>query len=95
MLQVLPPESGASGNSVSGSASGLTDEAGEVTGGDENIGQDRCLGTIVLAMPGGAFHATARLVSIATFGITQASDAQFPGRGTDLEIACEADVAIR
>jgi len=45
-------------------------------------------------VPGGAFDTTAPLVGIAALGVTQASDAQFPGRGIDLEVASETDIAI-
>ena len=89
-----PPESGIGWGSSSSSKGCLTDEAGEVAGTGESVSEDRCLGTVGQAVPGRPFHATAPLVGVAAFGITETPNAQCPGRGIDLEVTGETDVAI-
>lgn len=91
---VPPPESGIGWGSASSSPGGLTDEAGEVAGAGEGVSEDRGLGAVGQAVPGRSFHTPAPLVGIAAFGVTETPNAQCPGRGIDLEVAGETDVAI-
>ena len=89
-----PPESGIDWGSASRGNGRLANQASDVAGAGEDVGEDGGLGAVVLAVPRGALDATTPLVGVATLGITQPSDAQFPSGGIDLEVAGKTDVAI-
>lgn len=93
-MPVPPPESGIGRGSACSSNGRLANQTGDIAGAGENVGEDGGLGAVGLAVPGGMFHATTPLVGVAAFGITQPPDAQLPGRGVDLEVTGETDVAI-
>ena len=89
-----PPESGIGWGISSGSKGCLTDQAGEVAGAGEDIGQDGGFGAVGQAVPGGVFDATAPLIGVAALSVAQAPDAQFPRGRADLEVTSETDIAI-
>ena len=89
-----PPGSGTGWGSSCSRKGCLADQAGDVAGAGEGVGEDGSLGAVGQAMPGGAFHTPSPLVGIATFGVAETPNTQFPGRGIDLEVAGETDVAI-
>ena len=72
----------------------LADQAGEIEGQGKGVRDEHGFGGVVEAEPGGALDAAALLDGISALGVALASDAQLPGIGTDLEIACQADAAI-
>ena len=88
--KLVAPSSGSSGDGASWGTSGLADEASHV----EQIGQDITqvigLGAVGQTKPGGAFEASPLLVGVATFGVTEATLAQAPRGGVDLEVASQA-----
>ena len=94
VVAVLPPSSGAGGSGAGGGLSGLADEAGEVEGASEDVGQDGSFSGVGLAEPRGALHAPAGLVGVAALGIALAAETQFPGGGANLQVASQADVTI-
>ena len=79
---------------MSSSKSSFPDETSDVEGGGQDVSQDGSLGTVRQAMPGRALHAASPLLGIAAFGVAKTANAQFPGRGANLEIAGETDVAV-
>ena len=88
-----PPESGTDWGSSRSRQGCFTDQAGDVASAGEDVGEDGSLGTVRQAVPGGAFHPPSPLVSIATLGVAETPNTQLPGRGIDLEVAGETDVA--
>ena len=74
-----------------GGESGLTDETSEIEGTRKQVAEGLSLGTVVETEPGGALEVAARLVGVATLGVTLATQAQFPRRGAqrapDFEVA--------
>ena len=93
-LLVLPPGSGAGGYEVYGSLSGLADEAGHIESTGQEVGDDGCLGAAGPAEAGGVLHSPAGLAGVAALGVALAPHAQFPGRGTHLQVPGQADVPI-
>lgn len=92
--QYLPPGSGRVGEGASGSESSFADEASDVTGKGQDIGEKRSLGSVGQAVPGRTFDATTPLVGVSALSVAEATNTQVPGRRTDLEITGEADIAI-
>ncbi len=80
---------------LAGRSRSLANQASQVKGQGKGIADQGGLGGVGQAEPGGAFETAALLAGIAAFGITLATDAQFPGRRADLEIPGQADTAIR
>lgn len=78
-----------------GDAGGFLDEASEVEEDGKGIADEGGLGGIVQAEVRRALEAEAGLVGIAGFGIGLSADAEMPEIRIDLDIASEADGAVR
>lgn len=78
-----------------GGLGSLADQAGEVEGQGEGVGDEHGLGGVLEAEPGRAFEVAAHLSGVAGFGIALATHAQLPGFGADWQVTGQADTAIR
>jgi len=91
------------GISRSGCRSGLRprlrrsfeDQAGEIEGQGQGIADEHGLGGVLEAEPGRTFDAAAFLNGISALRVTLTANAQVPGIGADLHVACQAGAAIR
>lgn len=72
----------------------FADQAGEIEGQGEGVGDEHGLGSVRQAKPGRALDAALHLNGISALGVGLATDAQLPGLRADLEIAGQANTAI-
>jgi len=86
---------GGSGRLQHGVARGFKDEAGEVEGQGEGVGEEHGFGSVGEAEGAGAFELAASLGGIATFGIGLSADAQLPGVGVHGDVTRQAEGTIR
>ena len=80
---------------LAGGPGGLPDQAHEVEGQREGIADEHGLGGALEAEPGRAFEMATLLAGIAALGVALAAHAQLPGLGPHLQVAGQADTAIR
>ena len=66
--------------------SGFTYETSDIQCTGEDVAEILGFGTVCLAEPRRAFQVSSGLVGVATFGVTEATDTQVPGRRADFEI---------
>ena len=69
-------------------------ETGDIESTRKDIAKELSFGAVGFAEPGRAFEVSSGLVGVAAFGITEPTDAQFPGRRIDLEVASQAYVIV-
>ena len=74
---------------------GFADQASEIEGQGEGIGDEQGFGGVVEAEPGRTLDTAVLLNGVPAFGVALATNAQLPGIRTDLEVASQANTAIR
>ena len=75
--------------------SSLTDKTGDIQGAGKNVAQKIGFGAVLQTKPGRAFELSSFLIGIATFGITETTNAQRPRGRMDIQIASETNATIR
>ena len=90
----VAPSLGASGGGACVHGGGLSDKTCDIEGVSQDVAEIVGLGAVGKAEPGGTLESMPRLIGVAGLSITLAALTDVPGGGADLEIACEADVAV-